>query len=284
MIKSILCPIDGTASDRSALDSAAELARHFLAHVDVLHAKPDAGDLAPYIGEGMSPMLIGQIVESAERRAEEQAATAREMFDRWSRERELAVIAKPGVTAVASCAWLPASGAQDRWIATHGRLADLTVIGAPRDDTSVAATLAFEAALLDTGRPVLLAPGPLTLPGVVVVAWNGSVEAARAVAAAMPLLAKASEVHIVTIEESQRRADPEALARYLAWHRIGADARLIATEGAIATKAIDEECTRHGASLLVMGGYTHSRLRELIFGGVTAHVIKAAAIPVLLAH
>jgi nucleotide-binding universal stress UspA family protein len=192
---------------------------------------------------------------------------------------------KPAIADAASCAWLPASGAQDKWIATYGRVADLTVIGAPKDDTSVAATLAFEAALLDTGKSVLLAPSrPVALAGIAVVAWNGSAEAARAVAAALPLLAAAREVHVVTIEESQRRADPDALARYLAWHRIDARTRLIAGKGANAVTAIDEECEMHGANLLVMGGYTHSRLRELIFGGVTAHVVKHAALPVLLAH
>lgn len=285
MIKTILCPITGIASDRPALDAAAELARRFLAHVDVLHAKPDAADLAPYLGEGMSPMLINQIVESAERRAEEQAASARAMFDGWSREQALPSMSTPGVTAAGSCAWLPASGAQDRWIATHGRLADLTVVGTPGEDAGVAATLAFEAALLDTGKPVLMVPSrPLAPPGTAVVAWNGSAEAARAVAASLPLLAMASRVHVVTIEEGHRQADPGALARYLAWHRIGAEARLIAGKGVVATTMIDEECARHGATLLVMGGYTHSRLRELIFGGVTAHVIKSASTPVLIAH
>lgn len=283
MIKSILCPIAGVASDRLALDCAAVLAQHFLAHVDVLHAKPDSTEIAPYLGEGMSPSLISQVIEDAERRAEAQAGIARATFDAWAGARAMPVMAKPSANEAASCAWLPASGAQDKWIATHGRLADVTVVATAKDEASVGATLAFEAALLDTGKPVLLAATrPLSPAGVVLVAWNGSAEAGRAVGAALPLLAAAREVHVVTIEESHRRADPETLARYLAWHRIDAKTRLIT--GKDPTTAIDEACATLGAGLLVMGGYTHSRLRELIFGGVTAHVVKQATIPVLLAH
>lgn len=285
MIRSILCPVSGGTGDRASLDAAAVVARQFAAHVQVLHARPDASEIGPYLGEGMSPALIGQIMDEAQRRAERQAALARAGYDAWSRACEMAPADAPTVGEAPTCAWIEESGAAEKWIARLGRLADLTVVPSLSLDASVGATLAFEAALLDTARPVLLASTrPLAVDGVAVVAWNGSAEAARALGASLPLLATSREVHVVTIEEGGRQADPEAVVRYLAWHRIGARGVLIAGKGSAAGAAIAAECATRGAGLLVMGGYTHSRLRELIFGGVTAQMTRDAAIPLLLAH
>lgn len=285
MVKTLLCPITGTAADRAALDAAAQLARRFSAHIDVLHIKPDASDMIPYLGDGMAPGVISQIVEESERRAAEEAAKARATFDLWSREREIPEKATPDRSDAPSCAWRQETGAMDRWVAQLGRLTDIVVLPAGREDATVGASLAFEAALLDTGRPVLLAPAQaLDVNGVAVIGWNGSPEASRAIAAALPLLAAAREVHVVTIAEKGRTAEPAAAARYLAWHRIDAKVHLVAASDIAASTEIDAACVAHGAELLVMGGYTHSRLRELLFGGVTAHVSKAPKIPVLLAH
>lgn len=285
MLKALLCPITGNPADRSALDTAARIARRFAAHVEVLHIKPDASDMIPYLGDGMAPDVINQVIEKSERRADEQAAAARATFSRWSRECDLPEMTAPTVSDSPSSAWRQENGTEDRWIAQLGRLADVVILPAVRNDAAVGATLAFEAALLDTGRPVILAPPQsLDVSGVSVVAWNGSPESARAITAALPLLAAAREVHVVTIEERNRAADPAAVAGYLAWHRIDARVHRIATSDIAVSTEIDAACVAHGAGLLVMGGYTHSRLRELLFGGVTAHVAKAPRIPVLLAH
>ncbi|MBL8697681.1 MAG: universal stress protein [Alphaproteobacteria bacterium] len=286
MLKTLLCPITGNAADRAALDAAAVIARHFAGHVDVLHVKPDTAAMTPYLGDGMSPAVIGQIIEESERRAESEAALARATFDVWARERALPVSDKPALSDAASCAWRLEGGAEDGWIGQLGRLADLTVLPAAREGSTVGETLAFEAALLDTGRPVLLAPArALAIDAVAVIGWNGSPEAGRAIGAALPLLAAAREVHVVAVAEAKREAaDPTAVTNYLAWHRISAKAQVIADPQAAAAAAIDAECDRLGAGLLVVGGYTHSRLRELLFGGVTTHVSRAPRIPVLMAH
>ena len=133
---------------------------------------------------------------------------------------------------------------------------------------------------------VLLAPPSFAGPvdGPVVIAWNASVEASRAVAAAMPLLAAARSVHIVSIDEPGKPFDATPLATQLGWHRIASELRATTLSDRHVAEALLDECHTLGASLLVMGGYTHSRFREMIFGGVTQHLIRHAPLPVLMAH
>jgi nucleotide-binding universal stress UspA family protein len=284
--KSILAPISGTDADKANLTLAARIARRFASHVDVLHAKADPRETMPYLGEGASPALIDQVMVSAEKESESRSARAKANFDAWQAEAGLAVAPTPGVTEMPSCAFRVESGAEDKWISRLGRLSDLTIVAEPGENGSVAAMLAFEAALLDTGRPVMMAPTNYRTndSGAVVVAWNGSAESSRAVAAGLPFLEQARSVHIVAVEESANTPDADAVVRYLAWHRIGAQVRLASGKGRPAAQAIVAECEAVNAALLVMGGYTHNRLRQMIFGGVTAHVIRHATIPVLMGH
>ena len=284
--KSILAPIGGVDSDGPTLALAARIAKRFSAHVDVLHAKADPRETMPYLGEGASPALIDQVMVSAEREADSRSGRAKTSFEEWQKSSGLTLAPAPGVSEMPSCALRIESGAEDKWIARLGRINDLTIVSEPGESGSVAAMLAFEAALLDTGRPVMMAPSNYAVneSGAVVIAWNGSAESSRAVAAGLPFLLSAKSVHVVAVEESANTPDAEALVRYLAWHRIGANVRLASGKGRPAAQAIVAECEAVNAALLVMGGYTHNRLRQMIFGGVTAHVIRHATIPVLMGH
>jgi len=285
MYKSILCPVSGDPSDRAQLDLAAAVAKRFAANVAVLHVKSDARDATPYLGEGMSPALISEFLESAERDANARAGRARTMFESWARDSDLALRDAPSLVDGASCAWRLESGSADKWIARLGRVADLTVVSVP-GEASIGNTLTFEAALLDTAHSVLLTPPSFSGPvdGPVVIAWNASVEASRAVAAAMPLIAAARSVHIVSIDEPGKPFDASPLATQLGWHRIASELRATTLSDRHVAEALLDECHTLRASLLVMGGYTHSRLREMIFGGVTQHLIRHAPLPVLMAH
>lgn len=284
MLACLLCPVPGAPTDRQALDAAATVALAFDSHVRALHARPDPLAFLPYLGEGMSPGAIDALIADARRRGEEREAIARRGFDAWSSERRIARAQAPGA-AGASCSWLREDGAEDAWIVRHGRLADMTILPVPGGEPGPAASIAAEAALIETGRPVLLAPAaPFALGGTVVVAWNASAQAARAVAFALPILARARAVEVVSVEEAGRPADPRGLAEWLRWHRVQATARRVARGGESVANVLDATCVQSGASLLVMGAWTHSRLRELVFGGVTAHALRAARIPVLMAH
>ncbi|MFM5894645.1 MAG: universal stress protein [Novosphingobium sp.] len=159
------------------------------------------------------------------------------------------------------------------------KLADLVVISRT---CGFAGDLAIEA-----DCPVLvLGSAALAVPvGTAVVAWDGGLQGARALRAAVPLLAGCSDVHLVTVSEAAGKEFPatESL-RYLARHGISAELHELARAGSVEA-TIANEVARLGASLLVMGAYSHTRLREFLFGGVTRHFLNLAAGPaLLLAH
>ncbi|MHA1570718.1 MAG: universal stress protein, partial [Alphaproteobacteria bacterium] len=146
--------------------------------------------------------------------------------------------------------------------------------------------ITLEAVLFESGRPVLVVPPGTGLGDYdnIAIAWDGSLEASRAMHGAMPLLAAAGKVVVLAVGEDDRDPAPtEALTATLACHGIAATTRLIAQDGAIGV-ALLSGAVEAGCGLMVMGGYGHSRLREMVLGGVTRDVLAASALPVLIAH
>ncbi|MFQ5619515.1 MAG: universal stress protein, partial [Rhodospirillales bacterium] len=147
--------------------------------------------------------------------------------------------------------------------------------------------MTLNAALFETGRPVLVAPpsAPAVLGRKVAISWNGSAQAARAVAAALPYIMRSDGVVILTVESDRTSASaaPE-LAAYLAWHGVRAETKFFSPTNRSIGAALLKECADAGADLLVMGAYTHSRMRQLILGGVTRHVLAEATVPLFMAH
>jgi nucleotide-binding universal stress UspA family protein len=151
--------------------------------------------------------------------------------------------------------------------------------------------VAVEDALFAAGRPVLLIPSECTqahldamLKGPAIISWNGSVEAIRSINAALPLLRNRPRVRVINVQDSHAGVQSAAdLVHYLAWHGIAASVAEAEGPGSIAEKLLvaarDAE-----AGLLVMGAYTHSRLKHLVLGGVTSHMIDAANVPVFMTH
>ena len=146
----------------------------------------------------------------------------------------------------------------------------------------------LEAALMDTGRPLLVVPPtvPQTLLGTVVIAWKDTAEAARAVAAAVPLLERAERVVIVSVveEDEPREHTSDRLLRSLRWHNPNTCVRQLGRERRKPVDVLLQEAERLNASLIVMGGYSHSRLREVVFGGFTNRILSGVDVPVLMAH
>jgi len=140
---------------------------------------------------------------------------------------------------------------------------------------------------MGTGRPVLLAPAtmPRRLGTSVAIAWNGSIEASNAVSSALPFITRAKTVTAITVlEGGGQDQNLDGLIAYLRWHGVRAKVSRARNRGGDVGKALTGAASRAKADLLVMGAYTHSRMREMILGGVTNHVLHSAKIPVLLAH
>ncbi|MDH5557607.1 MAG: universal stress protein [Alphaproteobacteria bacterium] len=285
-IKVILTPLFGVSSDGAALATAQAVAQKFSAHIDVMHIRADPRTMIPYIGEGMSGALIEEMIASAEQQADERAKRVRQSFDDWRAKSGLAM----GVSAAdgPNCAWIEDTGRPDVCIARRGRVADVVVIARAEGDNAVTTiTETLEAALMDSGSPLLVAPSgaPKSVGGHVAIAWNGGLEAARAVTAAMPFLKAAGKATILVVgDPCPPEANAEALAGYLASHGVEAKINAMDAGGDSMSATLLGAAGQAGADLMVMGAYTHSRLRELVFGGVTYEVLAAADIPVLMAH
>lgn len=285
-IKIVLTSLNGTNGDRLRLDVALAVARDFDAHIEALHARGDPRNAVPITVEGMSGALVEEIMTVAEREANERAEAARAAFDSWRQETGTALAEAPAAGAGVTAAWIEEMGREDDLVVRYGRLADLIVEGRPAPGV-FATEVTVEAAIFDTGRPVLLvAPEPRQSIGEnVAIFWNGSAQAARAVGGALPLLRRAKAVHVLWVGESRGKELPrKSLPDYLSWHGVEAVVSRFQPDARAVGQALLEEAQRVDADLLVMGAYTHSRLRQMVLGGVTKHVLGNAAIPVLMAH
>jgi nucleotide-binding universal stress UspA family protein len=174
-----------------------------------------------------------------------------------------------------------------------GRIArrfDLSVVGQAQPDSAAPEELIIEGALFSSGRPVLVVPyiqkAGLALERVMV-AWDGSRSAARAVADAMPLLGKAKTIDVVIVADDGGTGDeiPGAdIAQHLARHGLRVDLkRIVAADTDVASTLLSHAADT-SADFIVMGGYGHSRLREFILGGVTRGILSAMTVPALMSH
>ena len=176
---------------------------------------------------------------------------------------------------------------------TFGRIArrfDLSIVGQTEPDKVAPEDLIVEGALFDSGRPVLVVPyiqkGGLKLDRVMV-CWDGSRNATRAVADAMPLLHKAKAVDVVIVANDKGKDDelPGAdIAQHLARYDLAVDLkRIVATDTDVANTLLSHAADT-SADFIVMGGYGHSRLREFILGGATHGILASMTVPVLMSH
>lgn len=287
-IRTVFVPLSDAAGAAATLGTAFALAKSFNAHVDALHLRSDPTDsISDFVGETVSPALMEEVMEAAERRSAGIAKRTRKAFDDAVAKARVDLVTRPSAQGKASAAYQEETGLNDYWIETRGRVCDLIVVKRPRNSTDVIARSIAETALMATGRPVLLAPqsAPPRLGVSVAIAWNGSIEASKAVAAAMPFLMRAKNVTANSVvEDGGGDHNLAGLVQYLRWHGVRAKANAVKHRGGDIGKAVAAAASRAKADLLVMGAYTHSRLREMILGGVTDYVLRSGRTAVLLAH
>jgi nucleotide-binding universal stress UspA family protein len=199
--------------------------------------------------------------------------------------------ATAGLTAIE---WRAPAGPAIGAAVAHARCADLTVVGQARSDDVDAAFRSelTTTLMLSTGRPMLIVPFIGVSPAMgdkVLVAWDGGREASRAIADALPILERAKEVVVVSIDDDPEHpvADAPAQARLAGFlRRHGVEARIQHYDGS--HSEIAERLLSHaadmGSTLIVMGGYGHARLREMVLGGATRSVLESMTVPVLMSH
>ncbi len=284
MIREILVPVRGDGKGDNVLAHASALARRFKSHVVVTHCRPRPQDLLPY-GVPVPTFLKDQLQKQAIELADQVEKSLKSEFDMLVQKFDLTVSAEP-IAGTATATWVEEEGRQVEVIKRHGRLVDLIAVAQP-DRAGMLGVNSLKAALFHTGRPVLLCPPsdtpPVQIGTHIVVAWNGSTEAARAVALNIGLLEDANTVTILTGGEEAYGTTSEDLVSYLKNRGITAEIERFSAHHNVG-KELLERCRKLGADLMVMGAYGDSHEKEIMFGGNTQTIIESTPIPVVLGH
>ncbi|MGF1607878.1 MAG: universal stress protein [Kiloniellales bacterium] len=285
--KAILVAIGGGEGSEAALRTALAVGKLFDSYVEVLHVRADSNEAIPIMAEGLSGAVVQELIDSLEAQAERRAKAAEVLFKKCCVDERLAITTpdSPPPSGKLSARLKVVTGRPDDVVGRAGRLFDLIVVERPPEEEDSRYPLVLEAALFDSGRPILLAPSsaPATVGKRIVVIWNNTKESAEALAAVLPFGQQAESLQVLTVKDGIT-ADPAEVKSYLALHDITAEAVTLEPDHRPLGEQLLKEAEARDADLLVMGAYGHSRLREMVLGGVTRSVVGEAAVPVLMAH
>ena len=281
-IKRLLVPLSIAVDTHSALGTGFLIAEEFNAHLDAAFCKfPLDGAL---LFDDMDAVPIDIVTQRMEEQ-EDFALRARHQFDAELDARKIAYLKAPIPSAKASAAWRLVEEPPFQAITHDGGSYDLIVVGRSRHDPAHAPRDLIEAALFQTGRPVLVAPAipPKATGSVVLAAWNQSAQSARALTAAAPFFEVAEKVVVFSVTTGAKQGPAAGeMGKYLDWHQIKNEVVEIPPDHRPVGEAILDEAKERGVDLIVMGAYSHSRLRELLLGGVTKYLLENASLPVLM--
>jgi nucleotide-binding universal stress UspA family protein len=276
MIKDIVVNLNVTKGGGPAADYAVSLASAFGAQLTGVAFVYDP--IVPVSATGYIP---AEIIERQQADNEGFAKSALERFG--------AATKREGLSAEPLTISTSLAGAGEHFSRIARRF-DLAVLGQAEPDTSSIDDIIAETTLFESGRPIIIVPyiqkGPLKLDRAMV-CWDGSRPAARAIGDAMPLLAKAGKVEIVSIADEpgkQDKIEGVDMGRHLARHGLKVEVERIPAGDVDVADALLSHAADSGADVMVMGGYGHSRLRQFLLGGVTRSTLRSMTVPVLMAH
>ena len=281
-MSTILVPFSDDDRAEAALQTAIMIARTFNSHVEGLHAWR-----TPQIIAGEGVVFPSESLARLTDESKQFAASAHQRFDAVIKAenipyREIGTAADGG-----SCSWREVEGVESEFIGDYGRLFNVIVMGRNEMGTSVDWKATLEAALFESGRPVILAAAkpPPTIGQHIVIAWNGATETARTIAVAMPVLRQATHVTVLTVEGGfVPGPSAEDVARHLGRNGIDTTTMTAAPGRRSIGDAMVDEAATAGADMLLKGAFTNSRLRQMIFGGATRDIINNSVLPVLMAR
>jgi nucleotide-binding universal stress UspA family protein len=279
--KLLLMPLGDGGDDAERLSAALLVAKALNAHLRIMHTVLEPRSLLPKkmaLPKGMLSDLDQAVTRHADRNSEQLLTLFKELCTQA--EVPFAETASSGEGSSAS--WFGVRGVRSALVAQYGKLADWIVLSRPPGGHP---TSSFEAAVSETGRPVLIVPRRMESFSLdtVVVAWNCSREAVRAVSVSLPVLQRANRVVLLTCR-ANIGCEPnlDELASYLALHNVATETRVLesgpANTGAVLNDAVKEV----SASMVVMGAYSAHRVRDLMFGDVTQYLLSNGKVPMLM--
>ena len=276
--KSLLTVMTDTKQSGAALAQLTALAEAQDAHAEALCLGVDRSQTGYYYA-GANALILQEALSRANTEAEEVLAFAKDILGktgiRWSAESGVSQIADIG-----------------RHVAHRARFSDLVVLPQPYgQDRSAEAEPIIEAAMFEGHAPVLITPDdvdPFDRPGTILIGWNESVEAMRAIRRALPFLTQADLVRIVVIDPPRHgpdRSDPGGmLSQMLARHGVKCEIDVLSKTMTRVSDILNRHAADTEADMIVMGAYGHSRFREAILGGATRNMLEQSPVPVFLAH
>jgi nucleotide-binding universal stress UspA family protein len=275
MIKDIIVNL-GLGEHDPAGNFAISVARAFEAHV--LGVAFSYDPIIPYTATGGIP---AEFIESQRAESDKKARAAISRFEQAAK--------REGISFETRMLNASIAGASDQ-LARMGRRFDVIVAGQATRDQPLPEEVVDEGVLFDSGRPVIFVPFIQTT-GLkldrVLVAWDGSRAATRAIGDAMPFLEKAKQTEVIVVGAKPPRSDEVSgadLGQHLARHGLKVDVKRITSPDIDVPSTILSYAADCSADLIVMGGYGHSRLREFVLGGATRGILQSMTVPVLMSH
>jgi nucleotide-binding universal stress UspA family protein len=281
-----LLAVVGDGNAIPVLEAALLTAQRFASQIVGLHSLTT--EYAVVFGGEMGFSISSEVDRTLEREGQDRRDQARRLFRDFMAAEGVPINPVPPSDKGPSATWREEDGRQTAVVGMIGRVFDLILVEQPEKLASIAeATL--EDALFESGRPILMVPKrvPPTLGEVIAIAWNGSTETAATVAAGMPFIRQARRV-VVIAAEAKNMPEPgpvgEELARSLENYGVAVSLRTAVGRQKAQGESFLREAVAAGADLLLKGAYTRSRIRQMIFGGATRHIIMDATLPVLMAR
>jgi nucleotide-binding universal stress UspA family protein len=276
MIKDIIVSLSPGASRDVAADYAVSVAEAFNAHIAGIAFAYD-----PVLPASVMGGISADVFDVQRQENEKAAKSVIQLFEASGK--------RAGVSAESHMLTATIAGAADTF-ASLARRFDLAVVPQVTPDTIAPDELLMEAALFESGRPMLIVPyiqkAPLNL-GRIICCWDGSRTAARAIADAMPFLQKAKAVDLVIVGKgkmNEKELTGADMGAHLARHGLKVDVKRIPAADIDVANVVLSYAADTGAEFIVMGGYGHSRLREYILGGATRGILGSMTVPVLMSH
>jgi nucleotide-binding universal stress UspA family protein len=280
-LKRILVPFPGTEADDCLAETIVTIGHEDGPDFTVLHVRSSGFEARQIAGWGIEGGVYADAAEAMTARAAEREKDARKHYDRL-----VARLKDEGLSAV-EIEMTVAEGYPPDILTQVGGAYDLLVVPRPIAGADGGTEELVNAALFYTGRPVLIAPPepPEKIGAKVLLAWNRSPQAARALAGSMSVVRNADAVLIYHVETGAKRGpSPEAIRDYLHAHAVESTIKTEPPDHRSIGEQVMDQAHEFGADLVVMGAYSHSRLRELILGGVTRAMLTETDVPVLMTH
>ena len=277
-LKTILLPVEKHDQIGSVFECAALFSTVFGSCIEAVPVRSLVADI--YIAGAFGGVPVPQIPLSGT-----SVQDLRRIADAQATRLSLSAGPSGGATRFS---WRDIEPLDDISLAARARAFDLTVFGRVRKDNGGPRMGALETTLFESGRPILIAPPrPIkTLGQRILIAWNGSTETARSIAFAMPLLERAQEVVVLSVDGAAVAGGPSGsdMAASLRVNGVAVRERTVPASARSTGEAFLAEAAAMNADLVIKGAYTQSRLRQMIFGGATNHILLSAELPVFMAH